>query len=116
MLGDYEIRRYPGVRVRRARRWPLYGVGADATPAPATPTEAPAAQTFDAQKARDIGKALFVGTAYGIALGMILSEFVMRQKSAEAQLKQNHKLVMYGSLFGAAVGVFGATQKQAMQV
>lgn len=112
MYGDYELWRYPAVRVRRARRVPLYGLGVDepvATPAPVQVTNVD-------RRLADIGKGLFIGTAYGIAFGMILSEFVMRQKSAEAQLKQNHKLVLLGSLFGASVGAMGAVQKQAMQV
>lgn len=112
MIGDYETRRYPGLRVRRARRLPFYGLG-DETVAPPAPT--PEVPPADARKMHDIGKGLFVGTAYGIALGMILSEFVLRKGDAGAQLKQNHQLVMYGALFGAAVGGIGAVQAQAVQ-
>jgi hypothetical protein len=88
------------------------GLGEDPAVTPgAPPSEAPAA---DARQMSTIGKGLFVGTAYGIALGMVLSEFVMRKGGAEAQLKQNHQLVLLGALFGAGVGAVGAVQKQAL--
>jgi hypothetical protein len=89
---------------RRRRAWPLYGLGAEE---PAPTTSAPAEP---ARQAGPIGKGLFIGTAYGIAIGMIASEFVMRKADAGQQLKQNHQLVMFGALFGAAVGAFGAVQ------
>jgi hypothetical protein len=93
------------MRVRRIRSGAsLYGFGADepTTPAPASaPTETPA---VDARKASAIGKGLFVGTAYGIALGMVVSELVLRKRDATAQLKQNHQFIGLSALFGAMVG------------
>ena len=113
MFGDYELWswNYPTVRVRRRSSvTPIRGIGED----PVAPTPTPPAP-IDQRKMRDIGRGLFVGTAYGIALGMVLSEFVMRQRDAGAQLKQNHRLILLGSLFGAAVGGLGAVQAQAVQ-
>lgn len=101
--------RRPRVRLIR-RGWPLYGFGAEveapAPSPPAAPTELPAA----AKEVPPIGKGLFLGAAYGIAIGMIASEFVMRKADAGAQFKQNHQLIMYGALFGGALGAFTGVQ------
>ena len=109
-LSAYEL--WPGYirrpRVRLIRRgWPLYGFGAEVEPT--SPAPAPALPETPQQVA-PLGKGLFLGTAYGIAIGMIASEFVMRKADASAQLKQNHQLILYGALFGAAAGMFGAVQ------
>lgn len=102
-MSAYELWPAYGFGARRLRRaWPLYGVGAEEPP-PGAPAE-------PAREAAPIGKGLFIGAAYGIAIGMVASEFVMRKPDATQQLKQNHQLVMFGALFGAAVGAFGAVQ------
>lgn len=90
-------------RPRLVRRVPFYGVGAEAI-VPPTPAPAPEVAKF----APPIGKGIFLGTAYGIALGMVTSELIVRKADAAAQLKQNHQLIMLSALIGAAVGGFGA--------
>lgn len=118
MVGDYELWswNYPIYRLkRRSSVLPIRGIGEDA-PAPAQPIpENPAAPSLDQRRLHDVGKGIFVGTAYGIAVGMIISGFVMRKDNPAAQLKQNNRLVLLGSLFGATVGGLGAVQAEAMQ-
>jgi hypothetical protein len=83
-------------------------------PPPGTPTPAPVL-TADADRARAeraavMGKGLFLGAAYGIAIGMVLSETVARKPDPAKQLKQNHQFVALSALFGAAVGAFFGVQ------
>lgn len=91
---------YIGGRSRLVRRIPaFYGIGAEAVPTPPAP-EVPA------KMAPEIGKGIFVGTAYGVALGMVTSELIVRKADAAAQLKQNHQLILFSALIGAALGGF----------
>ena len=83
-------------------------------PPPGTPTPAPVL-TADADRARAeraavVGKGLFLGAAYGIALGMVLSETVARKPDPAKQLKQNHQFVALSALLGGAVGAFFGVQ------
>ena len=68
------------------------------------PTPQPVLDAERARRMSAIGKGLFLGTAYGIALGMVVSELVLRKHDASTQLKQNHRLIGLSSLFGAMVG------------
>jgi hypothetical protein len=83
-------------------------------PPPGTPAPAPVL-TADADRARAeraavVGKGLFLGAAYGIALGMVLSETVARKPDPARQLKQNHQFVALSALLGGAVGAFFGVQ------
>jgi len=83
-------------------------LGADESALPVTTSaEAPA---YDARRASSVGQGLFVGAAYGIALGMVLSELVLRKRDAATQLKQNHSLIALSALLGGAAGALSAVQ------
>ena len=122
MVGDYVVSRYrtpyPWVRpmrVQRIRSGSLLGLGVDETPAPGMPTQPVLEREQDTERARRmsaIGKGLFMGTAYGIALGMVVSELALRKHDAAAQLKQNHRMIGLSALFGAMVGGLVTVQSE----
>jgi len=123
-VGAYEawtVGHTPMPRLRRARRFypqaglgaivAVSGLGADPTTPPAPPpAPTPAITPADAERAGAIGKGLFLGGAYGIAIGIAISTFVARQRDPATQLKQDRKFMMLAALFGAAVGAVTGVQ------
>jgi len=111
MLSAYEIWPASSVfpRQRYIRIRGVRGLGEEAS----ITSEAPVTPPVPVQPAvaGQLGKALFVGTAYGIALSMITSELLLRKPDAATQLRQNHKLMLLGALFGAGTSAFVAARQ-----